>query len=379
MNLTEIREEITGIDENMAELIVRRMKLVLEVARYKKENNLPVLDRTRERALLSHITDIGEDGFEEYLKTLFSVMFDLSRSYQIRVLTEEGELAHRIEKALDKTPKIFPAKATVACQGVEGAYSQQACDRFFSLPDIVYCRHFDGVFQAVQSGFCNYGILPIENSSYGSVRDVYDLMRDYHFHIVRSAKLCLSHALLAHDGCRISDIKEIFSHEHALGQCSEFLRKNKGIKVSVCENTAVAARTVAESDRRDIAAISSVNCAELYGLKVLSEQVQNSDNNYTRFICIARDLEIYPGANRISLVINLPHKPGTLYTTIARFAAAGLNLTKLESRPIPGKDFEFTFYLDMDASIYSKDLIQLLSKFEQGAEPFSFLGAYSEI
>lgn len=378
MDLSEIRTEITGIDENLVDLIVRRMKLVLEVARYKKENNLPVLDRTRERALLSHITDIGEEGFEEYLKTLFSVMFDMSRSYQIRVLTEEGELARQIEKALEKTPKIFPAKAVVACQGVEGAYSQQACDRLFSLPNIVYCRHFDGVFQAVQSGFCQYGILPIENSSFGSVRAVYDLMRDYQFHIVRSTRLCLSHALLAREGCKISDVKEIFSHEHAIGQCSEFLRANN-IKISVCENTAVAAKIVAESDRRDIAAISSVNCAELYGLKVLSEKIQNNDNNYTRFICISRDLEIYPGANKISLVLNLPHKPGTLYSTIARFAAAGLNLTKLESRPIPGKDFEFTFYLDMDANIYSKELVQLLSKFEQGAEPFSFLGAYSEI
>jgi len=379
MDLNNIRTDISNIDEQMVNLIVRRMQLVLEVAKYKQENHLPVLDKSRERDILNRVTGIGEEGFEEYLKTLFSVLFDMSRSYQIRVLTPEGPLTDKIERAVRETPLMFPPKAVVACQGVEGAYSQMACDKMFSLPNIIYCRHFEGVFQAVESGLCQYGILPIENSSWGSVRAVYDLMKEYRFYIVRSAKLCLSHTLLTRERVKLSDIHEIVSHEQALAQCSEFLKQNPQIKISVCENTAVAAKMIAESPRNDIAAISSKNCAELYGLKILSDSIQNNANNYTRFICISKNLEIYPGSNKISLMLSLPHRPGALYSTIARFAALGLNLTKLESRPIPGRDFEFMFYFDMDASVYSKELLKLLSKFEQGTDPFVFLGCYTEI
>jgi len=235
-----------------------------------------------------------------------------------------------------------------------------ACDRIFSLPNILYFRHFEGVFQAVQNGLCRYGILPIENSSYGSVTKVYDLMKKYDFHIAKSLKMLISHALLAKPETRMETITEIVSHEQAIGQCSEFLREHKDIKITVCENTAMAAQMVANSDRTDLAAISSKNCADLYGLTVLNSSIQNSEINYTRFICISKELEIYPGADKISLMLTLPHCPGSLYTTIAKFAALGLNLTKLESRPIPGKDFEFMFYFDFEASIYSEEVIRLL-------------------
>lgn len=379
MNLEKIRADISQIDEKMIDLIVDRMKKTLEVAQYKKENSLPVLDRSREREILGRITKLAGNDFQDYAKVLFSILFDLSRSYQIQVLTEEGALAKEIQDALEKTPKLFPTRASVACPGVEGAYSQLACDRFFSLPDIVYFRHFEGVFQAVQNGLCEYGILPIENSSFGSVRAVYDLMKDYRFHIVRSMKMCVSHTLLAKPGVDFSKITEVISHENAIGQCSEFLRKHPSIKITVCENTAIAAKYVAHSGRNDLAAISSRNCAELYGLKILDDSIQNSDNNYTRFICISKKMEIYPGANKISLMLSLPHRPGALYSTIARFAALGVNLTKLESRPIPGKDFEFFFYLDLEASVCSPEVIRLLSKFESEPDQFVFLGCYNEI
>jgi len=247
------------------------------------------------------------------------------------------------------------------------------------LPNILYFRHFEGVFQAVQNGLCRYGILPIENSSYGSVTMVYDLMKKYDFHIAKSLKMLISHSLLAKPDTRMDMIKEIVSHEQAIGQCSEFLRGHKDIKITVCENTAIAAQMVANSDRTDIAAISSKNCADLYGLTVLNDSIQNSEINYTRFICISKELEIYPGADKISLMLTLPHRPGSLYTTIAKFAALGLNLTKLESRPIPGKDFEFMFYFDFDASIYSDEVIRLLCDLEAGPDQFEFLGSYSEI
>ena len=379
MEIQEIRTQIDDIDEQMITLMVKRMNMAVEVAEYKKRNNLPVLDRNREREILSHVAQLAGEGYEGYAKILFSTLFDLSKSYQSRILSHNGKLADEIAQALEKTPKIFPSKAVVACQGIEGAYSQMACDRLFSLPSIIYFRHFEGVFQAVQSGLCQYGILPIENSSYGSVIKVYDLMKRFDFHIAKSIKLLISHALLAKPGIKPDAIREIFSHEQAIGQCSEFLREHKEIKVTVCENTAEAAKMVSESARPDVAAISSKNCTELYGLALLSDSIQNSEVNYTRFICISKGLEIYPGADKISLMITLPHRPGSLYTTLAKFSALGLNLTKLESRPISGKDFEFMFYFDFEASLYSDDVIKLLSDLEASPDQFEFLGSYSEI
>ncbi|MGL6194365.1 MAG: prephenate dehydratase domain-containing protein, partial [Thermoguttaceae bacterium] len=335
-------------------------------------------DPSREREILSNITSHGGETFEEYIKVLFSVLFDLSKSYQIRYLTESSALGKEIDSALANTPKVFPKKAVVACSGVEGAYSQQACDRLFSLPSIMYFKNFEGVFQAVAQGLCKYGILPIENSTYGSVLPVYDLMTDYRFHIVRAYKMTISHSLLVKPGTEKSQIREIWSHEQALGQCSEFLKTFKDVQIIPCDNTAEAAKKVATSERTDMAAIASKNCTELYGLKVLEDSVENSGNNFTRFICISRDLEIYPGSNKISLIVNLPHKPGALYATIAKFAALGLNLSKLESRPIPGKDFEFLFYFDLDVSDCSPEVIRLLSDIEKRSNYFAFLGCYSE-
>jgi chorismate mutase/prephenate dehydratase len=247
------------------------------------------------------------------------------------------------------------------------------------MPDIIYFRSFENVFQAVEQGLCDFGLLPIENSSYGSVNSVYDLMRHHNFHIVRSIRLHIDHNLLAKPGTALEDIREIISHEQAIGQCSVFLGNHPEIKVTVCENTASAAKLVAESERRDIAAISSRNCAQLYGLDILSDKLQNSENNYTRFICIAKDLAIYPGADRISLMFSVPHNPGALYRMIAQFAALGLNLTKLESRPIAGRDFEFLFYFDMEASVWSEDVLRLLGECSAAEELFVFLGSYSEM
>jgi chorismate mutase/prephenate dehydratase len=378
MDLTELREKIDGIDNEIVRLFTERMNTALEVAKYKKETSTPVLNKSREREIISRVTEKTQDDLQGYTKILFSMLFDLSRSYQQRYLAGKSEIAEQIEAALERTNKLFPSKAVVACQGVEGAYSQIACDKLFPLPSIMYFNRFEGVFQAVEKGLCQYGILPIENSSYGSVVEVYDLMKRYSFRIARSVKLRVSHVLLGKHGSRLSDVKEIFSHEQAIGQCSEFLKK-LDVKVTVCENTAAAAKMVAESPRTDIAAISSASCAELYQLSTLADSVQNNDSNYTRFICISKNLEIYPGANRVSLMLSVPHKPGALYEVISKFSALGLNLTKLESRPIPGSDFEFMFYLDMDASVYSPELIQLLCELSSAPEQFVFLGSYSEI
>ncbi|MBQ7109485.1 MAG: chorismate mutase [Clostridia bacterium] len=377
MELEELRKDIDTIDDEILELFLKRMEKASRVADYKRENNLSTLQKGREREILKKVAEKSGDEMADYSRMLFQTLMDLSKSYQNkRNANAEGELSKKIKAALDKTPRIFPQTGTVACQGIEGAYSQLACDRLFKSPDIKYVKTFEDVFKAVESGACSYGILPIENSIHGTVIAVYDLMKNYNFHIIKSIKLKINHALMANQGAELSNITEIFSHEQAIGQCSEFLKEYPDIKVTVCENTAVAAKLVADSGRRDAAAISSPDCAEIYGLSVLNDKIANSDSNFTRFICITKELLIYPGADRTSIIMNLPHTPGALNRTISSFALAGLNLTKLESRPIAGRDFEFSFYFDLEASIYAEETLNILDELASGNNNLIFLGSY---
>lgn len=378
MDLEQLRKEIDTIDDQLTDLFVRRMNLCGQVAQYKKEKGLPVMNQGREREVLKRISAQAGDAMDGYARILFATLFDLSRSYQEMLITEESKVAKEIANSLANTPKMLPKKAVVACQGVEGGYTQQACDKVFSFADIMYFRTWEGVFSAVQKGMCRYGILPIENSSHGSVNGVYDLMRSFDFHIVRSVKLHISHSLLANPGATLGSITEIFSHEQAIGQCSEFLKTMPTATITVCENTAMAAKRVAESGRTDVAAISSEVCAGIYGLKVLKSHIHNTDNNYTRFIVISKEPEIYPGADHLSLMFQVGHTPGSLTRILSRFSSLGLNMTKLESRPISGANFHYMFYLDFEGSIYDSSVVKLLSELEQELDLFQFLGAYTE-
>ncbi len=379
-SLEEARKEIDSINKQIAELFKRRMQASVQVANYKKEHNLPPLDKAREQAILQEMEALVGEDLAVYTRALFTSLFNISKAYQTKLLATKTTLITQIEEAKVNSKHTFPATATVACQGAEGAYSQIAANRLFTNPSIQYCTRFEDVFEAVKNGNCQYGMLPIENSSYGSVNDVYDLLHKYNFYIVRSLKLPIHHHLLVKKGTSLAQVKEIFSHQQALGQCSNFLASlPKDVKITACENTAIAAKMVAESNREGVAAISSESCASLYHLTALKNDVQNAHNNYTRFICIAKEMELYEGADRISLLLTVPHEPGTLYNMISKFAALGLNLTKLESRPIAGKDFEFLFYFDLEASVWNDGLMALFAELSNTEELFVFLGSYSEV
>ena len=275
--------------------------------------------------------------------------------------------------------EVFPQTGLVACQGVEGANSQVACDRILPRGNIVYVKTFQAVASAVESGLCKFGVLPIENSSNGSVRAVYELLQDHKLSVVRSTRLCIRHELLALPGAKLSDITEIYSHEQAIGQCSRFLTGLNGVRVVPCDNTAAAAQMVAERGDKHVAAISSHPCAALYGLECLKDDIQDSDNNYTRFFCVAKDPVIYAGANRISLIIACENKPGALYDILSKLAALGINMTKLESCPVTGRNFEFIFFLELEASVHEPGVLPMLEELERSCQSFQFLGSYAEV
>ena len=379
MDLNELRLEIDRIDDCMVKLFAERMFVASEIAEYKKANSLPVYDPERERAKLADIISKLPEDLREYASSLYSLIFELSRCSQNRIIGTHSDISPRISSSLESTPKTLPFAPTVACQGVEGAYSQLACEKVFRDPRILYFSNFESVFSAVEKGLCRYGVVPLENSTAGSVNKVYDLMHRHEFTIMRSVRIKIDHNLLALPGTKLEDIREIYSHEQAIAQCSGFLSTLSGVKVIPCENTAAAAKMVSESGRSDIAALASRSCIKLYGLDCLRESVQDQGGNFTRFICISRDLEIYPGADRTSLMMVLPHVPGSLYRVLSRFNALGLNILKLESRPIPERNFEFMFYFDLEVPVYSPSFLSLMDELDGLCEHFSYLGSYSEV
>ena len=379
MQIDTLREKIDQIDDELVRLFVERMDVAKQIAEYKKENNLPIYVPAREREKLQDVASKAGNEMDDYIRSLYSMIFEISRSYQSKCNNQETPLYKRVTNAIENTPKLFPQAPMVACQGVEGAYSQIACERIFKSPSIMYFKNFDGVFNAIDKGLCQYGILPIENSTAGSVKKVYDLMIHHNFSIVRTFRLKIDHNLLALPGTNIGQIKEIYSHEQAINQCSDFLKSIPGVKVIPVENTAIAASMVASSGRRDIAAISSKNCEELYGLKSLADSIQDKGNNRTRFICISKNLEVYPGSDKTSIMMILAHKPGALYKVLARMYVLGINVIKLESRPIPDREFEFMFYFDLETSIYSTEFVQLICELDDMCEEFKYLGSYCEV
>ena len=379
MELNEIRNEIDLVDDALVKLFVKRMELSAEVADYKKANNLPIHVPAREREILQKVGQKSGAEMENYTRVLYSMLFELSRSYQRKRNTEVTPIYQSITSSIENTAKLFPQAPMVACQGVEGAYSQIACERIFKSPFIMYFKNFEGVFNAIEQGLCQYGILPIENSTAGSVKKVYDLMIHHNFSIVRTFRMKVDHNLIANPGAKLENITEIYSHEQAINQCNNFLASMPGVKIIPVENTAVAAEIVAKSGRSDVAAIASHACEELYGLKSLSDSVQDEGSNRTRFICISKNLEIYPGSDKTSIMMILSHKPGALYKVLARMYVLGINVLKLESRPIPDRDFEFMFYFDLETSIYSEEFVQLMCELDDLCEEFKYLGSYTEV
>ncbi len=372
MNTENNIAKIGEIDDEIARLFRQRMEIV---------DGLPPdgrSDPAAERATLSRVADaVGPDHEREAL-TLFTTMFGITNARRRSLAMGEAPVVESIRRAVADA-KPFPTRAVVACPGTEGSYAQQATSLMFKVPTILFFSGFERVFEAVEKGLCPYGILPIENSAAGSVAQVYDLMVRHRFHIVRSVRVKVDHALLGRRGAKLSDIREISSHPHALAQCSEFLKAHPEMRIVPGENTAVAAMKLAEGGRPDQAAIASRSCADLYGLDVLSDKVSDAAFNYTRFICISRGLEITPDANKFSVMLSLPHRPGSLSATISKFAATGVNLTKLESRPIPGMDFEFRFTFEFESSPTNPVVLGLLSELSQDPEieGFTFLGAYA--
>lgn len=373
MDLKELRAEIDAVDTQIAQLFSRRMQLGGAVADYKREHSLAVMNSQREQQVLERVSSLVGEDLAPDARVLFASMMDMSKALQHRRLGRPLPLLGLIENA-----RGLPKRARVCCQGVPGAFSQRACQAVFDHPQTQFVPEFEDVFQAVSRGECEFGILPIENSSAGSVTAVYDLMKRHQFYIARSVRVKVEHNLLVKPGTTLDKITDLYSHEQAISQCSQFLRSHPQITVHPYSNTAKSAQLVAQDTSPGTAAISSRECAQLYGLTVLESGIQNSQQNYTRFICITREPVVYEKADKVSVMLSIPHTAGSLYRVLSRFSYGGINLTKLESRPIPDTDFEFMFYFDLQCPKDPGLLAGILEDLQEELDTFVFLGAYQE-
>lgn len=369
--LNKLRLAIDDADRELIDVFARRMEIAAGIAEAKRDMGKAVFDPAREVVKLDSVEEIAGEKMGKYTRSLYSLLMELSKDYQNRILSPENKPIRTMNEA-------FPKTAHVACQGKAGAYSEIAARTLFEEPAIDFCPTFESVMRVVSEGRVKYGVLPIENSNAGCVEAVYSLLNKYGVYIVREVKCSVRHSLLAQKGMKMEDIREVISHEQAVSQCSEFLAAHPEIKVSYAENTAVAAKLVAESGRRDIASLSSRRCAEIYDLDELARDVQNTDNNRTRFLCVARELEIYPDADKTSIIIVTDNKPGALYKVLSRFFALGINISSLVSQPIAGSDFESRFYLDFESPVLSDDFAALIDNAPAMCREFKYLGSYKE-
>ncbi|MCM1284841.1 MAG: prephenate dehydratase [Acetobacter sp.] len=376
MDLLGLRKEIDEIDEQLIPLLIKRMGISEKVAQYKVERGLPVLNAEREQQILDNVAQkCGDQG--ETIKTVFAATMDASRALQHKIIGGGKELRDSIKTSFGDE-NLSAKGGCVACQGVDGAYSGVTANKLFPDADIKFYKQFEDVFEAVNKGEAQYGVIPVENSTAGSVHESYDLIMKYRFYVVGAYDLKIEHCLCAKADTKYEDVHEIYSHPQALSQCNSFIKNFDFTGVNYT-NTAAAAKYVSESKRTDIAVICSESAAKKYGLKILKRNVQNNNNNRTRFIVISKKLVITNDADKISLIFTCAHKTGSLYRVLGRFSMAGLSLTKIESRPIENDaDFNYYFYVDVLGNVKDESTLDLICALSDELPEFEFLGNFKE-
>ena len=356
LDLLEIRGQLDSIDREIVELFEKRMRLSGEVAEFKIETGKPVYDKEREMQKIDSVTGMVEDAFmKQAVSELFTQMMTISHHYQYKLMAEHGMKG---EDTFQPVKSIPTDGVRVVYQGVEGAYSHAATLQYFGTD--VSCYHvvtFEDAMKEVESGRADYAVLPIENSSAGAVIDNYDLLMKYNNYIVAETFLTVNHALLGLKDSRTEEIRTVFSHPQALMQCSEFLNANRNWKQISVENTAAAAKKIIEEGDPTQAAVASETAARLYGLKILNSSINHNKSNTTRFIILSNKRIYREEAQKISISFELPHKSGTLYNMLSNMIYNGVSMIMIESRPIPGRNWEYRFFVDMEGNL-SESCIQ---------------------
>lgn len=378
MDLSSLREQIDRIDTELLALFEQRMQIVRNVAQYKKEQHLPIFHPERENQIIERVVEKSPEGLANSSKVLFTTLMELSKIQQKQQIAELGPVVRQIQAVLAQPETAGTSHPKIACQGTEGAYSHIAASTLFPNGDVTFYREFEDVFEAVQRGDVECGFLPVDNSNAGSVAQVYRLMKKYDFFINHGIKVKVEHCLVAKPGTRLEQIQKVYSHEQALRQCSHWFDEHPGKEACEYPNTAMAAKFVRNLDE-PAAAISSVLAAKRYGLEILERGIQNTNENYTRFMCISKQMQLHEDANMVSIAVTIPNQPNSLYRLLTVFAVAGVDMTKIESKPIGNKNFDVIFYIDLIGNLRNPEVLALINHLESEYDAFKFLGNYKEI
>ncbi|MGE5629570.1 MAG: bifunctional chorismate mutase/prephenate dehydratase [Caulobacteraceae bacterium] len=367
--LESLRQKINETNEELVSLFIKRMALAAKVGEYKAGRNLKIYDPVREKEIIERFANGVKVDFDiKYVEQFLENLMFLSRKLQ-------GDILGRKQGPL----KFEGSNQTMAIgyQGVPGCYSYQTGLEYFGEGvETLSCHSFRDVFEALAEGKIKYGVLPIENSTSGSINDVYDLLREYEFHIVGEKCLKVEHSLLAMKGAELSDIREVYSHQQGLIQCSRYLSGHPEWKQVPYFDTAGSAEYVAKEGLKSKACIAGKMAASVYDLSIISQDIQDNRNNSTRFVIISKEKLEIEGADKVSIVLSVPHKPGTLYGILKHFAEGNCNLMKLESRPLEGKAWEYFFYIDFGGNINEEGTRSILKDIEKESSYFRLLGNY---
>lgn len=373
IDLQETRKKIDEVDKKLVELFEYRMKLAADVADYKRSVGKAIYDPVREEEKLKTLSSLaGTDFNKTAVNDLFTQIMSMSRRLQYTMLFENDSLG------FTAVENIIPSKpARIAYFGEKGSYTEQAMLEYFDISDEgIPMGTFREVMQAIHTGLADYGVLPIENSSTGALSDIYDLLSEYNNYIIGEHVIKIEHNLWGITDSELSDITTVYSHKQGLMQCSQFLDQYPLLKKVDGGSTAGSAKRVLEDNDKSQAAIASKRAGEYYGLKLLKQNIQNNNNNSTRFIIISNKKIYEQKADRVSLCFALPHKSGSLYHMLSNFIYNNINMTRIESRPIPGKTFEYRFFVDIEGNLENASVKNAIHCIKEEAIEMKILGSF---
>lgn len=374
-DLKDLRDEIDQIDRQMVELFEKRMEICGQVAEYKINTGKKVFDQEREQSKLDALKRLAHSSFNRHgVSELFQQIMAMSRKLQYQLLEQQG-----VKGRLDFTcvERLEKENVRVVYQGLEGAYAHQAALEYFGRD--VNCFHVErwrDAMEAIREGSADYAVLPLENSTAGIVNDNYDLLNEYSNYIVGEEVVLIDHVLMGLPGADISSIQTVYSHPQALMQCSRFLDEHREWTQMSVGNTAVAVRGVKDSGDLSKAAIGSRQAADYYGMKILEEGICHGKQNSTRFIIVTNQKIFEKDAKKISICFEIPHTSGSLYNILSHFIYNDLNMNKIESRPIPERQWEYHFFVDFEGNLNDSAVKNALRGIQEETANFKILGNY---
>ncbi len=374
MDLRKLREQIDGIDEQIVALYEKRMDISRQVAEYKIETGKKVFDRQREQEKLARVKILTHNEFNSHgVEELFEQIMSMSRKLQYQLLAEKTGMGRLPFIGVDE---LDTKKARVVFQGAEGAYSQAAMMTYFGdAVDSFHVDSFRDAMSAIDEGSADFAVLPIENSTAGIVSEIYDLLVEFENYIVGEQIIKIEHCLLGVPGAELSDIKRVYSHPQSLMQSARYLADHDWQQISMQNNAFAAAKVAKEGDKTQ-AAIAGEHAGKIYGLKVLKKGINHSGSNSTRFIIVTNQKIFRKDAGKVSICFEVAHESGSLYHMLSHFIYNNLNLTKIESRPIEDRNWEYRFFVDFEGNLADSSVKNALRGLREEARNMKILGNY---